>query len=202
MLRDRTQRTIRAPVVAPDPYWVPDYEAYMGLVRVVPKPDGGWRTGEPKPAYATARTLIRGGEWSVPAPQCRLDEASKGPDPIDIRRVRFSYCMVLGTLPDPAELTEWSGRLKEGKAKITDLIKAMFQSGAFQDRYSSFGMPDRTYVSFLYKLLLNRVADNDGRISYMKQLASGTMTRADVAAGLAHGRGNAGVARRQLRLLV
>lgn len=168
-----------------EPYWAPDYEAYMGLVRVVPKPDGGWRTGEPKPAYATARTLIRGGERSVPAPQCRLDEASKGPDPIDIRRVRFSYCMVLGTLPDPVELTEWSGRLKEGKAKITDLIEAMFRSGAFQDRYSSFGMPDRTYVSFLYKLLLNRVADNDGRISYMKQLASGTMTRADVAAGLA-----------------
>jgi hypothetical protein len=93
--------------------------------------------------------------------------------------------MVLGTLPDAAELAEWSGRLEEGKAKITALIEAMFRSGAFRDRYSSFGMPDRTYVSFLYRLLLNRVADNDGRDSYLKQLAAGTMTRTDVAVGLA-----------------
>ncbi|WP_311029685.1 DUF4214 domain-containing protein [Mesorhizobium koreense] len=168
-----------------EPYWAPDYEAYMGLVRVVPKPEDGWMTGEPKPAYAAARALIRGEERSIPAVQCRLDNAGRGDDPIDMRRVRYTYCMVLGTQPDAAELAEWSGRLEGGKAKITDLIEAMFRTNAFYDRYSSFGMPDRTYVSFLYKLLLNRVADNDGRNSYMKQLASGTMTRKDVAVGLA-----------------
>jgi len=168
-----------------EPYWAPDYEAYMGLVRVVPKPEDGWMTGEPKPAYAAARSLIRGEERSIPAVQCRLDNAGRGDDPIDMRRVRYTYCMVLGTQPDAAELAEWSGRLEGGKAKITDLIEAMFRTNAFYDRYSSFGMPDRTYVSFLYKLLLNRVADNDGRASYTRQLASGTMTRTDVAIGLA-----------------
>ena len=168
-----------------EPYWAPDYEAYMGLVRVVPKPGDGWRTGEPKPAYATARALIRGEERSIPAARCRLDEIGKGADPIDVRRVRYTYCMVLGIQPEPAALTEWAGRLKEGKAKVTDLVESMFRSNAFNDRYNGFGLPDRTYVSFLYKLLLNRVADNDGRTSYIRQLASGTMTRTDVAVGLA-----------------
>jgi hypothetical protein len=168
-----------------EPYWAPDYEAYMGLVRVVPKPGGGWRTGEPKPAYAATRTLIRGEERSIPAPQCRLQDAGRGDDPIDSRRVRYAYCMVLGTQPNSSELAEWSTRMEEGKAKIPNVIEAMFRSGAFQDRYRSFGMPDYTYVSFLYKLLLNRVADNYGRDTYLKQLASGAMTRTDVAVGLA-----------------
>jgi hypothetical protein len=167
-----------------EPYWAPDYEAYMGLVRVVPKPDGGWRTGEPKPAYAAARALIRGEERSVAAPRCRLDEVGRGDDPIDTRRVRYTYCMVLGIQPDAAELAEWSGRLEQGKATIPNLIETMFRSNAFDERYSSFGMPDRAYVSFLYKLLLGRTADNYGRETYLKQLASGAMTRADVAVGL------------------
>jgi hypothetical protein len=93
--------------------------------------------------------------------------------------------MVLGTLPGGTDLVEWSDRLKRGKATVPELIEAMFRSNEFYDRYDSFALSDRTYVSFLYKLLLNRIADNDGRASYLKQLASGTMTRADVAVSLA-----------------
>jgi hypothetical protein len=168
-----------------EPYWAPDYEAYMGLVRVVPRPDGGWRTGEPKPAYATVREFIRGASRSVPAPECKLGDAGKGDGSIDVRRVRYIYCMVLGTAPGKAALAEWSERIGKDRAAVPGLIAAMFRSNEFQDRYKSFGFSDHAYVSFLYKLLLNRVADNDGRNSYMRQLASGTMTRKDVAVGLA-----------------
>jgi hypothetical protein len=168
-----------------EPYWAPDFEAYMGLVRVVPRPDGGWRTGEPKPAYATARSLIRGEERSMPSPACRLDDAGKGKGSIDVRRVRYTYCMVLGVEPSAPGAAEWADRLQRSEATVPDLIEAMFRSNEFQDRYDSFGLPDRTYVSFLYKLLLNRIADNDGRNSYLKQLASGTMTRREVAVSLA-----------------
>jgi hypothetical protein len=168
-----------------EPYWAPDYEAYMGLVRVVPRPDGGWRTGEPKPAYAVARALIRGGQWSMPQPQCRLEDAGKGADPIDVRRVRYTYCMVLGTRPGAPAAAEWAGRFEQDKATVPDLIGAMFRSSEFNDRYDSFALPDSTYVSLLYRLLLNRVADNDGRNSFLKELASGSMTRREVAVSLA-----------------
>jgi hypothetical protein len=168
-----------------EPYWAPDYEAYMGLVRVVPRPDGGWRTGEPKPAYAVARALIRGQDRSMPQPQCRLQDAGKGADSIDVRRVRYTYCMVLGTKPSEPSAAEWAGRLEQDKATVPDLIAAMFRSNEFNNRYDGFALPDSTYVSLLYKLLLNRVADNDGRKSYLKELASGSMTRGEVAVGLA-----------------
>jgi hypothetical protein len=167
-----------------EPYWAPDFEAYMGLVRVVPTPDGGWRTGEPKPAYATARALIRGEERSVPRPQCRLEEAGRGDASIDVRRVRYTYCMVLGTKPDAAELADWSGKLERGDATVPNLVASMFRSNAFNERYSGFGLSDHTYVSLLYKLLLGRIADNDGRASYLRQLAAGAMTRTEVAVSL------------------
>jgi hypothetical protein len=168
-----------------EPQWAPDFEAYMGLVRVVPRPDGGWATSEPKPAYAAARSFIRGQERSIPTPQCRLEDAGKSDDPINLRRVRYTYCMVLGTRPEAAGLADWTGQLDQGKATVPNLIEAMFRSNEFSDRYASFGLTDRTYVSFLYKLLLNRLADNYGLDSYLKALASGAMTRTDVAVGLA-----------------
>jgi hypothetical protein len=121
----------------------------------------------------------------MPQPQCRLQDAGKGADSIDVRRVRYTYCMVLGTKPSEPSAAEWAGRLEQDKATVPDLIAAMFRSNEFNDRYDGFALPDSTYVSLLYKLLLNRVADNDGRKSYLKELASGSMTRGEVAVGLA-----------------
>jgi hypothetical protein len=167
-----------------EPYWAPDFEAYMGLVRVVPKPEGGWQTGEPKPAYAAARSLILGEDRSMPAPSCNLESAGKDGGTIYERRVRYTYCMVLGTMPDNTQLVQWSDRLEKGTSAVPGLIASMFSSGQFNQRYHAFGLPDHTYVSFLYKLLLGRVADNDGRRSYLKQLAAGTMARVDVVTGL------------------
>ena len=44
-----------------EPYWAPDYEAYMGLVQLVPTPGGGYSIGARKPAYDVAKQIIAEG---------------------------------------------------------------------------------------------------------------------------------------------
>jgi hypothetical protein len=43
-----------------EPYWAPSFEASMGLVRIGPTPEGGWRVLGPKPAYFAARPVQTG----------------------------------------------------------------------------------------------------------------------------------------------
>ena len=41
-------------------YWAPNFEAYMGLVKLESDGRRGWRPGKPKAAYFSVRELIRG----------------------------------------------------------------------------------------------------------------------------------------------
>src|SRR5690606_29186569 len=50
-----------------EPYWAPEYEAYMGLVRVARNKNNRWEIGDRKPAYEAVQELIANKDIGVPA---------------------------------------------------------------------------------------------------------------------------------------
>ena len=164
-------------------YWAPDFEAYMGLVRLTAKSDGGWSAGEPKPSYFAVRELIRGPvSQSTPNRECDLP-SNQGADSVPFQQARFAFCLILGRDGDQGSLRHWTSALEAG-ASITYMMGALMSSDEFSERYSTFAMNDREYVGFLYPLLLGRAADGGGVESYAMQLRDGKMTRESVAIGM------------------
>ena len=162
-------------------YWAPNFEAYMGLVRLVATDNGGWRTGEPKPAYAKVKQMVRG---SVPAikPQRDCDLASAGAQgSLSDRKVAYNYCLIVGAIPDETVRATWVSSLEKGDVDVTEMALKLLSSDAFNSRYPVYGVSDRTFVNFLFELLLDRDADSNGLASYVKQLNQGLMSRASVA---------------------
>ena len=165
-------------------YWAPDFEAYMGLVRLSADNQGKWIPGEPKPAYKIVRDLTRG-PLPLPKPQRDCDtETTAADSPVYVRQASFAYCLILGREGDTASLKKWSAKLESGDAKLIDMIMEMMRSQDFAAKYGTIGLTDRAYVSFLYLLLLDRPADNGGLDSYARQLRGGSMTREAVAFGI------------------
>jgi hypothetical protein len=165
-------------------YWAPSFEASMGLVKLLPKGEGKWTPGEPKPAYFTVRDMLLGPR-PTPTPH-RACELAEGDDnkPLTNRKVGYSYCLVLGRAPDGGGLESWAASLDEGKVSMGGMILAMLKSDEFNGRYATFGLSDAAYVNFIFQLLLGREADPGGQASYVGELRKGAMTRAGVAASI------------------
>lgn len=164
-------------------YWGAHYEAFMGLVRLTKNGDG-WETGEPKPAYIAARTLIQG-ERPLPHPRrtCDLAESSTS-DPLPVRQARFAFCLVLGRQGGAEAEARWVEALEKDETNVTAMMLTLMHSDEFNQRYAIFGLTDRAYVSFLYLLLVDRPADGYGLDSYATNLRNGSMTRENVALGM------------------
>lgn len=167
-----------------EPYWAPDFEAFMGLVRVTGNANAGWKAGEPKPAYDMVRTRIRGQRpTELPQRDCDM-EAIRTIEPVPVRQASFGFCLMLGRDGTSDEVEQWAGDIGSGKASYVDMLSSLLRSDEFGERYGSFGMSDRAYVNFLYVLLVGRAADNDGLDSYARQLRDGTLARDYVALGM------------------
>ena len=164
-------------------YWAPDFEAYMGLVRLKARPGGGWVAGEPKPAYFAVRDFIRGPKpHAKPQGGCTLADSAKLHS-LPVRQVSYSYCLVLGREPDQKDLDTWVAALRQD-ASVISLFLALVRSDDFYERHTPFLLTDSAYVKSLYLLLLGREADAYGLDTYVKELGNGAMTRAAVAMGL------------------
>ncbi|WP_157017464.1 DUF4214 domain-containing protein [Mesorhizobium xinjiangense] len=166
-----------------EPYWAPGPEAQMGLVEMTAKPDGGWRLGEPKPAYLAVRELIRGGR-PLPDPAaerlCDLDARDDGAS-MHALRARYVHCLVLGRADEENGLAELAAAFESGHAEAGGAIVELMRSAEFAERYAPFGLTHRAYVSFLYRLLLDRNVDAYGFDTYGRELDAGNMTRFGVA---------------------
>lgn len=168
-----------------EPYWAPDFEAYMGLVKVKPTESGGWQVDEPKPAYVAVKEIIRGpSSLSIPPRNCDLAGAADAGEPVAAQQVRYGFCLVLGREADGAGLESWTERLASGEIGMFDLLMEMIGSEEFSDRYATFGLPNKAYINLLYRLLLNRDADGYGLSAYEKELATGATDRIHIALGL------------------
>jgi Domain of unknown function (DUF4214)/Glycosyl hydrolase catalytic core len=165
-------------------YWAPDFEAYMGLIRLTGSQAKGWTPGEPKPAYFAVRNLIRGqAPAAFPQRDCNLSAMSKD-EPLEVRQAGFAYCLVLGRRGSTEEIARRASEIERGEHTFDGLLISMLRSEEFSLASSDFGMTDRDYVDFLFRWLLGRPADGQGLESYARQLRDGSMTRANVAGGI------------------
>ncbi|ODT14395.1 MAG: hypothetical protein ABS35_34855 [Kaistia sp. SCN 65-12] len=167
-----------------EPYWAPSFEASMGLVRMVGSSESGWSLGEPKPAYTTAREFTRGARV-LPKPRrdCSLAEI-KAIEPLPLRQSNFAYCLMLGRTDDAEAIARSAAAIDAGEVSVFGLLLTLYKSDEFRGLYSTFGLSDRAYVSFLYRLLVDRDADGGGLDSYAAQLRSGSLRRDNIVHGM------------------
>src|SRR5690606_33185345 len=110
------------------------FEATMGLVKLAPTPEGSWRTAEPKPAYEVVKSFTR---RMVPEPlaerRCTLDNRDPGAASRE-DQVIYSYCLVLGRIPDGEGLRSWRSALDKDEASVYSMVQAMADSDEFHAR--------------------------------------------------------------------
>lgn len=100
---------------------------------------------------------------------------------LSARQANYVHCLMLGSAPEPRDVKHWSAELESGDTDLDGLLTAMLRSDEFRGRYSTESLSDRSYVGFLYRLLLGREADPHGLDTYAAQLGSGSMSREAVA---------------------
>lgn len=165
-------------------YWEPDFEAFMGLVRLNPRREGEWAVGEPKPAYLVAREIIRGPRLATrPQRDCDLTDSHES-DALPVRKAKFAHCLILGRDGDAESVRKWAASLESGDASLSDMLNSLARSEEFDAKYATFTLTDRAYLIFLYRLLVDREPDGYGLESYITQLREGSMDRWDVFQGM------------------
>ena len=165
-----------------EPYWE-DFEASMGLVKLVQTADGGWMASEPKPAYQVVKEIIRGPlAKPVVTRSCELKSSYDGT--LIEHQIDYSYCLVLGRWPDGHGAQGWAKSLESGEVSLYDMLRMMADSGEFNARHATRGLSNTAYVYFLYQTLLLREADPVGLASYVKELNAGNINRPTVIQGI------------------
>ncbi|MER9952262.1 DUF4214 domain-containing protein [Mesorhizobium sp. M0047] len=165
-------------------YWAPDFEASMGLVRLVGSAERGWSPAGPKAAYVAVRDLIRGPR-PQPRPQrdCDLADGQKIVT-VTMRQASFAHCLILGRKASDEDIEAWSAALDDNLADVPKMMIELMHSREFMRKYSTIGLSDRAYVGFLYRLLMDRDGDGYGLDIYSKQLREGSMSRDTIARGM------------------
>lgn len=162
-----------------EPYWAPDFEAVMGLVRVVPNGKGGWRVGDAKPAYFAVKEQIRGGTLPIVVQRQCEPSAFDRLDATQTMQIAYAYCLALGRRPDPDGQKAWAATLRDGLTP-TQMVAGMLLSDEFRSRHATFGLNSTDYVTLMYRLLLGRDPDQTGLTSYASALDMGALTRAAI----------------------
>ena len=180
-------------------YWAPDYEAYMGLVRLERKDDGRWKIGERKPAYEAVKQLIAHAEdQSVQPPggvvekqvqsfarkNCNLEQLARTGQPITAEaQVEYAYCLILDREADGGGLESWRTSLQSGTSG-SQLIVAMLQSDEFAEKHAVSSLDDSGFVSLVHRVLLDRDPDRRNLTAFVGQEGSGKSGRADIVKGI------------------
>lgn len=177
-------------------YWAPDYEAFMGLVRLEKNGAGGWRLGGPKPAYSVVQQLIRGGSEVVQEPTTeKATRASTGSfhrDGCELNRLEdqrpitaevkaeYAFCLILDRPADGGGLMGWADSIERGRSG-DEVALAMLQSDEFARAHTTADLADPAFVGLIYRLLLDRNPDGGGLSKYVGELGRGEASREDVA---------------------
>ena len=188
-------------------YWAPNFEAFMGLVYLDKNDKGKWAASGPKPGYCAVRTLLRGGyrlaaqsasepvlpgqnqvqpKGPVPHRQCDLclfDDRDASP----ANKIGYSYCLVFGHPADAQGLASRTEELKKGDT-IDAMLGSMMQSDEFNQRQGAAGLNNSDYITLIYRLLLDRDPDGQGRHDYLVALDNGDLSRPNLVKTLIRSR--------------
>lgn len=160
-----------------EPYWAPDFEAYMGLVRLE-KDRATWKLGAHKPAFCSAKGLTLNVEMTH-SHTCDLCKSGARPPSTDAK-VEHSYCLVLGRLADGEGLKAWRKALGDGMEPAGLLVR-LFQSAEAKEKYKTDGMDDVSFVHLVYRVFLRREPYEAGLSGYIDRLEKSEMSRFDIA---------------------
>ena len=159
-----------------EPYWAPDFEAYMGLIRLE-KQQGSWSIAGDKPAFCAARKILL---RSAPAGQDECGLKADGADQALIEsQLHYSYDLALQRRPDPAGLNSWTQSVIAGK-QISGITAELFSSDEAARRYNISSLSDDEYIRLVYRRLLGRNPDHGRQEAYAARLLSGEMKRSDI----------------------
>ncbi len=170
-------------------YWQPNFEGYMGLVYLKKDPQNKWVTDGGKPAFCAVRALLHGGfrlagdaksksppeTRAQPHRQCNLCYF----DPHDRSAVsvsRYSTCLMLGRLPEAAEVEKF-GKELDGKKDGMSLLAFLAESDEFRARYKLGELDEVETVTLFYRLLFDRDPDGMGLGDFVGELKSGRMSK-------------------------
>jgi len=168
-----------------EPYWAPNFEAYMGLVTLTKDERGHWMPGERKPAYAAVRHMIaQANPITGTASDCHLNPHNRLEAPVSMQ-ISYSYCLLLQRPVDGHGFNGWK-RASEGGMPIADVLLSMLSSEEFNLKHGVARMGSAEFARLLYRLLLGREADAAGLASYVTQLESGSMSRVDAQRSIIH----------------
>jgi hypothetical protein len=159
-----------------EPYWAPDFEAYMGLVRLEQR-HGKWTIAGYKPVFCAVRSRV--------VPGARPDEEDCSPlDPgaksaFVEGQLTYGYRLVLQRRPDSVSLKSGTESVLAGKT-ISGILADLFNSEEAAQRYGTANLSDADFIRLVYRRLLVRDADQDGQKAYLAQLQSGGISRSDL----------------------
>jgi hypothetical protein len=166
-----------------EPYWAPDFEAVMGLVRIG-KEGQNWAVSGTKPAYCVIQAMVRSAK-DVTEEELRGCHTCLAP-PVGKSsqdKTRYSYCLLLGRSPDGQGLLDWSALLANG-GRVEDVLMSMIQSEEFRKRHRLAELEQDEYVALIYRLLLGREPDGQGRSDYVAALQTRRTSQGEIARSL------------------
>lgn len=176
-----------------EPYWAPNYEAYMGLIRIEKSDVDQTSITLPKLAYQRVKQLI-----SAEAPstgtrvaaatlddgrRCTLRTPYPRANVTPNEAIAYSYCLVLGRDADGAGLSGWSSKLVEGMS-ITEVLTMMLSSDEFERTNNVGTLSQKQYVTLLYKRLLGQDPDPAVLEKTTQAIEQGTLTHANLQKSL------------------
>jgi hypothetical protein len=169
-----------------EPYWAPSFEAFMGL-RQLDKDGTKWRPGALKLAYRTVREMIGGSRLGTAEEQlrsavtswraCDLNALTQG-DVTSASQVTYSYCLILGRLPDAGGLHAYTAEIASGVGPELIPMK-LAASYEFSQKLEAVGLNAADAPRVLYFLLMHTTPDGGNLASEIAAAKAGKMNLAD-----------------------
>nr|AHF24882.1 hemolysin-type calcium-binding region [uncultured bacterium Contig21] len=103
-------------------------------------------------------------------PEEETEENVKTGKPDQIKAfVTRCYELILGREPDPAGLKNWTDKLKKKSATAAQIISGFLNSKEFAGKRKTA----EELVEILYKTMLNRASDYNGKINWLRKILDG-----------------------------
>ena len=91
--------------------------------------------------------------------------------------VERCYQVILGRSPDEGGLNDWTNALSSGKKNAAEIILGFFSSNEFKAK----GYNNDQQIELLYKAMLNRSSDAEGKLYWLNKMNSGDTYRQVIA---------------------
>ncbi len=94
-------------------------------------------------------------------------------------QIAYGYCLVLGRKPEVFGLNSYNGAMLKGLT-TSQFLTELLQSPEFQKKYGINRIDNASFVTLMFRLLLQREPDGAGLQSYVSGLNDGSLSKKQV----------------------